>query len=77
MNNASLIAAVRSLEQRGYGPAPLDGVGDELHWTGPTALLEQRLDRLAAAGTLERHWAPDCEPRYSFPSAEVNQLIRR
>lgn len=64
MNDDRLISAVRRVEQRGWSPAPLEMVADEARWCG--AGLEQQLDRLAAAGYLDRRQRPDCDPSYAI-----------
>lgn len=68
MDSDALVSAVERLEQRGYRPAPLDMVSDELGWTG-SAVLEAELDRLADNGRLECRKRPDCDPDYSTPLA--------
>jgi hypothetical protein len=63
MDDAALLAAVGRVEARGYYPAPLDMLSDELGERGE--VVERELDRLAGGGVLERHKQPDSDPAYS------------
>jgi hypothetical protein len=63
MDDAALLAAVGRVEARGYYPAPLDMLSDELGERGE--VVERELDRLAGGGVLGRHKQPDSDPAYS------------
>jgi hypothetical protein len=60
-----LVVAVERLEQRGYEPASLDAIADELRWAGPSADLESSLDQRVRDGNLSRYKRDACDPEYS------------
>lgn len=61
MDDAALLAAVGRVEARGYYPAPLEILSDELGESGEA--VERELDRLAAGGVLEPTSSPTATRR--------------
>ena len=74
-----VLCAVERVQERGYIPAPLDAIGDELGWSGSVAELEGQLDQLVAEDRLKRQQLKARDPEYWVASISGRVLteVRR